>query len=945
MAAGDFQNVGVRAVVEGFGSYMRNLGRMDSRTKGFGGTVGKLGKTAAAMGLGFVAAQASMVGIQTVMSKTIGAALKYEAQLAEIRALTGATAEDTKLLDKSIKDMARRLPKSPAELGAGAYFILSSGIEDAAEAAEVLEVAAKASVIGLGETSDVANALTTVLNAYGLAAEDAGEVTDVLIEAVKQGKAEAGAFASVLGRVVPLAAQMGISFEEVAANLATFTRLGVSADEAATGLRQVMASLLKPTEDQEEAMEELGFTAEGLRKQIREKGLLATLDAMTTATGGNEAAIARLFPNIRALTSVLGTAGVQLEDYTDILASTQNATGNLEEGLAIVSDTAQFKMQLALNELNVTLLELGTRVLPVVIEAARTLSAVLQATSGDFRGLGDIAKDAGFNLAEFGFRLINVVEGAKQIAGVASDAAGGVKSLGQSLGIFAKETEDVGAAWEVTEKAIADGVAIQIEIEQAAVEAAEAIVREAQAAKTLEANFDSLKAAISEAAQAQADMMGILNTLTGARTAEHNAIDQQINALELEENAALQAEVGQSNLGAATASTTDAIDRQIGALNNLAASFVSQALRNEITAFERELTVLQLARAEIEAQINARNRLAQAVLALARQANLPALAKQKQLELDRAKILQTVGGNTDNLTDAQKEQIATIDKEIQALQSSIDVRVLEAEAANLQAEASDENREAMQGELNELIEQIGATEDLKRQRELYIDTLVPLELLQDIDALGRQRTALGNAEAGARSFTGAIQSASSAIGDQITKLQLERDQIDLVTEGWKLQGEAMLNLPTLETLKGSLEQFRQVLATQVIFEIQAAILAGNTGLVRQLQAHLKDILGLTFAQHGFHGTVTGPQAFFIEPGRTERVDITPQGQVAGAPTLAPSAPPQAALPAAGGTDAADLATAMAFALQGMTVEMDGRVVGALVNNSLGDRTFQLTRGG
>ncbi|KKL13970.1 hypothetical protein LCGC14_2520430, partial [marine sediment metagenome] len=56
--------------------------------------------------------------------------------------------------------------------------------------------------------------------------------------------------------------------------------LGVSADEAATGLRQVMASLLKPTEDQEEAMKELGFTAEGLREQIREKGLLAALSDM-----------------------------------------------------------------------------------------------------------------------------------------------------------------------------------------------------------------------------------------------------------------------------------------------------------------------------------------------------------------------------------------------------------------------------------------------------------------------------------------------------------------------------------------------------------------------------------------------------------------------------------------------------------------------------------------
>ena len=90
---------------------------------------------------------------------------------------------------------------------------------------------------------------------------------------------------------------------------------------------------------------------------------------MMTATGGNEEALAKLFPNIRALTSVLGTAGVQLEDYKDILPATENATGNLEEGFGIVSDTAQFKMQTAISQLNVLMLELGEQILPAIVPA------------------------------------------------------------------------------------------------------------------------------------------------------------------------------------------------------------------------------------------------------------------------------------------------------------------------------------------------------------------------------------------------------------------------------------------------------------------------------------------------------------------------------------------------------------------------------------------------
>jgi TP901 family phage tail tape measure protein len=348
------------------------MSRVAKLAKGdLSGSLRGLGKIALGTAGGFIAAQASMAAVSSIMTKSIGAAMKYEHQMAQIQALTGTTEEDTDKLSGSIKELAKTLPKSPAELGAGAYFILSSGIEDVTDAANVLEVAAKASTIGLGETQVVANALTTVLNAYSMEASEAGRVTDIMIEAVKQGKAEAGEFSSVLGRVVPLAAQMGISFEEVAANLATFTRLGVSADEAATGLRQVMASLLKPTKASEEAMGELGFTAEGLRKSIREKGLLATLDDMTTATGGNEAAIAKLFPNIRALTSVLGTAGVQMEGYTDILGATENATGNLEQGMAIMADTAQYKTQMAMQELNLMLMELGEEILPAIVPAMK----------------------------------------------------------------------------------------------------------------------------------------------------------------------------------------------------------------------------------------------------------------------------------------------------------------------------------------------------------------------------------------------------------------------------------------------------------------------------------------------------------------------------------------------------------------------------------------------
>ena len=359
---------------------LRNADRAAKQMAEPSGGMGSLAKTALGTAGGFIAAQASLATLEKGLSASVGSAMAYEHQMAQVRALTGATGEDTDKLKASIRDMQNTLPKSSQELGAGAYFILSSGITDVADASKVLEIAAKASTVGLGDTSVVADALTTVLNAYGKEAGQAGRVTDVLMQAVKDGKVEASGFAGVLGTVVPMAAHLGISFEEVAANLATFTRLGVSAEEAATGLRGVMNQLLSPSAQAKELLAGVGLTADELRAAIKERGLAVTLQDLIAKFHGNEEALSTLFPEVRGLTNVLATAGVQADAYNQILGNMETATGNLDRGFKDISETTQFKVQKAMNDLNVALMEMGTDVLPAVAVAAEGMAMSIQGT-------------------------------------------------------------------------------------------------------------------------------------------------------------------------------------------------------------------------------------------------------------------------------------------------------------------------------------------------------------------------------------------------------------------------------------------------------------------------------------------------------------------------------------------------------------------------------------
>lgn len=425
-----------------------------------GGGMGSLMKTAVGTAGGFIAAQVSVTAFEKGLSASVGSAMKYEAQMAQLRALTGATGDDTDALKVSIREMQKTLPKSSAELGAGAYFILSSGITDAADAAEVLEIAAKASAVGLGETAVVADAITTVLNAYGKEASEAGRVTDVLMQAVKDGKAEASAFSNVLGTVVPMAKNLGISFEEVAANLATFTRLGVSAEEAATGLRGVMNQLLSPSEQARDLLASVGITMDELRASIKERGLAVTLQDLMEKFHGNEEALSTLFPEVRGLTNVLAVTGAQMEDYLQILGNMDTATGNLDRGFADVSNTAKFKFDKALNDLNVSLMQIGSVSLPLVAGAAQEAAGIFSAIADPIgaleknfvrgaKGVGGYAEqqreaarateDLGLSLTDINAIQVDQIETGQDLAGVVGNVAGQTE-------VLTEKTEGLGGA-------------------------------------------------------------------------------------------------------------------------------------------------------------------------------------------------------------------------------------------------------------------------------------------------------------------------------------------------------------------------------------------------------------------------------------------------------------------------------------------------------------------
>ena len=177
---------------------------------------------------------------------------------------------------------------------------------------------------------------------------------------------------------MPTAAALGVSFDQVTAAMSAMTNVGIDAATASTNLSQIFSALLKPTAQANEALKSVGLSAAGLRAELKEKGLLATLRTLQTAFEGNDTAIAAVFGNIRALRGVNALLSLDEAQLNGIFGDTAKALGNLQTAYDD-TDGPQRRLDKAMAKLQVTAIQLGADVLPMVVDV---LTQVANAASG-----------------------------------------------------------------------------------------------------------------------------------------------------------------------------------------------------------------------------------------------------------------------------------------------------------------------------------------------------------------------------------------------------------------------------------------------------------------------------------------------------------------------------------------------------------------------------------
>lgn len=219
-------------------------------------TFGKIAST----GLkGTVTAITAVSGaISAVGGYAIKTGAEFESAMSRVQAISGATGKEFDALKQQAMELGASTAFSASEAAEGMENLASAGFntnEIMAAMPGMLDLAASSGE-DLASSADIA---ASTLRGFGLEAEQAGHVADVLAKNAADTNAAVADTGEAMKYAAPVAHNFGISMEECAAAIGIMSDAGIKGGQAGTSLRGALSRLAKPTDDMKEIMNKLGL--------------------------------------------------------------------------------------------------------------------------------------------------------------------------------------------------------------------------------------------------------------------------------------------------------------------------------------------------------------------------------------------------------------------------------------------------------------------------------------------------------------------------------------------------------------------------------------------------------------------------------------------------------------------------------------------------------------
>lgn len=293
--------------------------------------IGAVGKILAAAGIGKM--------LQAAFTE--GSA--FETEVAKVGTIADTTKVPIGELKEQISDLSGTMGIAAGDLAEATYQAISAG-QDTGDAVAFAGQAAKLASAGFTSSSSAVDILTTALNAYGLGADKAGHVSDVLLTTQNLGKTSVDELSASMGRVIPLAAAYKVNVENLSSGLAIMTANGIATAEATTYTKSMLNELGDTGSTVGKILQK--ETGQGFAELMDSgQSLGDVLQVLYDSVGGDATKFAALWSSVEAGTGALSLANSGAEKFNDVLAQMENSSGATETAYTTMTDTMAHRME------------------------------------------------------------------------------------------------------------------------------------------------------------------------------------------------------------------------------------------------------------------------------------------------------------------------------------------------------------------------------------------------------------------------------------------------------------------------------------------------------------------------------------------------------------------------------------------------------------------------
>lgn len=365
-----------------------------------------------------------ILGLGAAASKV---GMDFDSGMSRVKAISEATGEEFKKLHDQALQLGADTAFSAKQAAEGMENLASAGFstsEIMIAMPGMLDLAASSGE-DLANSADIA---ASTLRGFGLAADQAGHVADVLAKNASATNAAVGDTGEAMKYIAPVAQTAGWSLESVAASIGELANSGIKGSQAGTILRATFSRLAKPSDESAKAMEAMGFSAYDAQHKMKSlstivKDLQNSTAKMTDEQKQNT--IAQIFGE-EAMSGILTLIKNGPEALDSLTQSYINSDGAAKEMAKTMQDNAKSAIEQMTGSLETAGIKIEEAFAPKITEAAN----YVQDLANKFSELSPEQQDFYVKMA-LGAAAIGPVT--KLIGGLTS-TIGGLITVGSKVG-------------------------------------------------------------------------------------------------------------------------------------------------------------------------------------------------------------------------------------------------------------------------------------------------------------------------------------------------------------------------------------------------------------------------------------------------------------------------------------------------------------------------------